>query len=356
MTLYFGYCDIVISTDKKTNKQISIFADTKRINSGKDGYMTERNKMWFNGIMGVVVGDALGLPVQFKCREELEKNPLKDMIGYGTFHMPEGSWSDDSSLTLAALASIRECNGINLEDIMKRFAEWLIEGEYTPFGYAYDQGATCIRAITNYVKSHDVESCGVTGERANGNGALMRIMPVCLWAYEKEQAGEWTVEKAIEQIHKVAGLTHNHLRSHIACGIYYFMVKNILNHAGNLQERLQTGMNEAAEFYRNDIRNLVQWEHYQRMSDMKVFQTVPVERIKSSGYVVDSLEAAVWCLLNTDTFEDCLLKASNLGYDTDTVAAIAGGLAGLFYGGEKIPQGWLDKLQKKEWVKGLIEL
>lgn len=316
--------------------------------------MTDRNNKWLNGIMGVVIGDALGLPVQFKWREELEENPLTDMIGYGTFNMPEGSWSDDSSLTLATLDSIKECNGIDLEDIMERFADWLIDGRYTPFGYAYDQGVTCVKAITDYVRNQNVETCGVMGEYANGNGALMRIMPVCLWAYEKEKDGTWTTEKAVGQIHKVAGLTHNHLRSHIACGIYYFMMRSILDYKDELhtlQELLQKGMDMAAEFYRSDISNLTQWTYYQRMADMEEFKEIPVEQIKSSGYVIDSIEAAVWCLLHTDNIEECLLKAANLGYDTDTVAAIAGGLAGLYYGYEEIPEGWMKKIQKREWVE-----
>ena len=114
--------------------------------------------------------------------------------------------------------------------------------------------------------------------------------------------------------------------------MYYFLVKNILNHSENLLERLQAGMNEALAFYHNDIGNLAQLAHYHRLTNLAEFKETPVDMIESSGYVVDTLEAAVWCLLNTDTQKDCLLKAVNLGDDTDTVAAVAGGLAGLYYG------------------------
>ena len=316
--------------------------------------MTDKNKMWLNGIMGVVVGDALGLPVQFKWREELEENPLTDMIGDGTFHMPAGSWSDDSSLTLAALDSLKKCGEVNCEDIMDRFVSWLHDGYYTPFGYAYDEGRTCVKAIITYVKKRNVETCGVTGERANGNGALMRIMPLCLWAYEKEKAGEWNIQEAIEKVHKVSGLTHNHLRSKMACGLYYFMTKSILDMEGSLQEKLQYGMDAAAEFYEADsYKYEEEWSYYQRMKQMEKFKNLPVERIKSSGYVVDSIEAAVWSLLQTSTLEESLLKAANLGLDTDTVAAITGGLAGLYYGYESIPEGWLQKIQKRELIEEL---
>ena len=314
--------------------------------------MSMRN-IWLDGIMGVVVGDALGLPVQFKSREELRRNPLTDMVGYGTFYLPAGSWSDDSSLTLATLDSIRECNAIDCDDIMKRFSDWLIDGRYTPFGESYDQGATCVRAIRNYMRNSDVGNCGVTGEYANGNGALMRIMPVCLWAYEKVIVGEWSDKEAVDAVHKVSALTHNHLRSQIACGIYYFMVKSIIDMEGTLLERMQKGVDEAVVFYHKSPENLLQLAFYNRLLHLDTFKETAEEDIASSGYVLDSIEAAIWCLLNTDSIEESLLKAANLGADTDTVAAIAGGLAGLYYGYQTIPEGWLDKIQKRSWIEYL---
>lgn len=313
-----------------------------------------KRNIWLDGIMGVVVGDALGLPVQFMSREELVEEPVTDMIGFGTFNMPAGSWSDDSSLTLATLDSIRECDGIDYKDIMERFADWLMEGKYTPFGKSYDQGATCIKSITNYIENPDVETCGVTGEYANGNGALMRIMPVCLWAYKKEKSNEWTEKEALEAVHKVSALTHNHLRSQMACGIYYFMIKSILENEGALLKRLQDGVDNAVTFYRTDNENQAQMSFYHRLMHLEEFKNIFVEKIASSGYVVDSIEAAVWCLLNTNSLKDCLLKAVNLGYDTDTVAAIAGGLAGLYYGYKDIPEEWLRKIQKRNWIEEML--
>lgn len=305
-----------------------------------------KRNIWLDGIMGVVVGDALGLPVQFKSREELAKHPVTDMVGYGTFNMPPGTWSDDSSLTLATLTSIKECGEVNCKNIMDRFVEWLDNGAYTPFGFAFDEGLTCIRAIHKFKKTRDVDTCGITGEYANGNGALMRIMPVCLWAYEKEINKEWSTQEAITCIHKVSALTHNHLRSKIACGIYYFMMKNILNNEGTLIERLQNGINEALKFYGKDEENLEQLAYYHRLFNLDEFKNVPNARIFSSGYVLDSIEAAVWCLINTYGFEECLLKAANLGEDTDTVAAISGGLAGLFYGYHNIKDSWKIMVEK----------
>lgn len=157
----------------------------------------DNEKMWINGIMGVVVGDILGMPVQFAARSDLKINPVKTVEGYGTYNMPPGTWSDDSSMTLATLDSIREKGEVDYPDIMERFVKWLFSGEYTPAGKAFDQGNTCVEAICNYVKGKDYKTCGKTGEWANGNGSLMRIMPVCLYAYKKLEA------EAVETQHKL---------------------------------------------------------------------------------------------------------------------------------------------------------
>ena len=143
-------------------------------------------KMVLDGMMGLVVGDALGCPVQFLDREELrERGAVTEMEGYGTYNMPPGTWTDDSSMALATLASINERNCIDLRDIMERFLDWEFHGAYTPFGKAFDEGNTCSNAIYKYRDSHDLTTCGETDEYSNGNGALMRILPVCISSRRK---------------------------------------------------------------------------------------------------------------------------------------------------------------------------
>lgn len=307
--------------------------------------------IWLDGIMGVIVGDALGLPVQFLDREEIKQNPVTGMRGYGSFNMPEGTWSDDGSLTLATLESIFTIKSIDCQDIMENFADWLIDGKFTPFGYSFDQGSTCIKAITNYVKYNDTERCGITGEWANGNGALMRIMPVCLYVYERVQEGQITEDEVLGYVHRVSALTHNHLRSQMACGIYYFLVKAILQREGSLVEMIFNGLQEAKMYYQRNIQNYTELSHYGRIFEAEAFKQLPEDEIESTGYVVDSLEAAIWSLLNATTFEETALRAVNLGKDTDTVGAIACGLAGLYYGYEAIPREWLDKIQCREKIE-----
>ena len=238
---------------------------------------------------------------------------------------------------------------------MQRFVDWALKGHYTPWGKAFDQGCTCMEAIYNYVMKADYTTCGKTGEWANGNGALMRIMPVCLYAYGQYKNKTVSLEKAVEYVHQVSALTHNHLRSKMACGIYFFMVMAILEEEGSLKEKLQKGMNAAQNFYRSDVLNLMEWVRYGRMTDLNEFAQVKEEEIKSSGYVVDTIEAAIWCLMNTHSYKECVLTAVNLGDDTDTVAAIAGGLAGALYGYDDIPQEWRDTLIKRKYIEEMCE-
>ena len=137
----------------------------------------------------------------------------------------------------------------------------------------------------------------------------------------------------------------------MACGFYFFLVKAILDEAGPLISKLQKGIDAAVTFYKQDCRNLVQLAYYGRLYNQEEFAEVEEEAINSSGYVVDSLEAAVWSLITTDSFEECALKAVNLGGDTDSIGAIACGLAGLHYGYNQIPEEWKMVMQKREWIE-----
>ena len=129
-------------------------------------------------------------------------------------------------------------------------------------------------------------------------------------------------------------------------------LKRTLN---NLRERLQRGIDHDFAFYQSDIRNLTELAYYGRLRDLSSFMQTEENKIKSSGYVVDTLEAAVWSLLNTDSLRDCLIKAVNLGDDADTVGAVAGGLAGLYYGYDQIPTDWLAAIQRRDWIEKMCK-
>lgn len=229
---------------------------------------------WLDAMMGLVVGDALGVPVQFMKRKEISKRsegPVTGMEAGGVYDMPKGTWSDDSSMALATLVSILEKGTLDPNDVMMNFVKWEFKGEFTPFGEAFDEGNTCSSAIYRFAKNPDVTTCGFTGERANGNGALMRIMPVCLYAYKQQKKNAISEEEAITLVHKIASLTHNHLRSNICCGFYYFFVKSILNSTLDttnkvaLKDLLQEGIDAARKYYGEDISNLTQMAYLGRI-------------------------------------------------------------------------------------------
>ena len=206
-------------------------------------------------------------------------------------------------------------------------------------------------AINRYKRYHKPHKAGNIDERSNGNGSLMRIMSAALYCYENTLPPA----EAVETIHKVGGLTHAHIRSNIACGLYYFMASAVLSGDGSLTERLQMGLDRGFAFYEHYLADHENLEYYDRMRDLEAFASLPEDSIRSSGYVVDALEAAIWALANSGSFDGALLKAVNLGDDTDTVGAIAGGLAGLYYGYGAIPEDWLGALQRREWIEGLCE-
>ena len=158
----------------------------------------------------------------------------------------------------------------------------------------------------------------------------------------------------------MGSVNHNHIRSKMCCGIYYFCVKSIIDGVKKEQKPvlgalLQKGIDNGLKYYGRDISNLTEMAYLGRLFHLFEFKDVPEDKIRASGYVIDSIEAAVWCLITTDSYKDCMLKVVNLGDDTDTVAAIAGGLAGLYYGYEEIPKDWLAVIKKREWIEGMCE-
>jgi len=304
-----------------------------------------------NGIMGLCVADALGVPVEFEDRETLRRDPVTNMRSYGTYNQPAGTWSDDTSMTLCLLDSLSR--GLNYNDIMTNFLKWFETGEYTPYGEVFDVGNATREAINRYKKGINPLNCGGKEEHDNGNGSLMRIFPVVFYLqsiYGKEITKN---EDAMTIIHNVSSLTHAHKRCLIACGIYCSIANEILsNNNLSLSASIFTGIDKAFEYYSKHEEFVDELCYYKRINN-KEFAITSIENIKSSGYVVDTLEAAIWCLLNTKNYKDCVLMAVNLGEDTDTVAVVAGGLAGIFYGYDTIPKEWLSVIVKGDYVENL---
>lgn len=314
-------------------------------------------KKYMGAIFGLITGDALGVPAEFKPRSMMKRNPVTDMEGYGTHNQPAGTWSDDSSMVLATMEWLGEFlkNDLNYSLLMEKFQCWLWEGAYTPYGDAFDYGATTIRALMNYSIRRKPLLCGGKGERDNGNGSLMRILPAALWCGELLHKDDM---KGSEFIYDLSSLTHGHLRSKMGCLIYSKMIADLLwAESNDKMELVQKSLDTCRNYFgsEEDKQTASEMERYGRLWKAAEFQKLPEKEIHSSGYVVHTLEAALWCFLNTDNYKDCVLKAVNLGDDTDTVAAVAGGLAGVYYGIDAIPEEWVNLLPKKEWIETLAK-
>jgi len=300
--------------------------------------METRQSQVLAGLLGVCVGDALGVPVEFTTREERMRSPVTSMQGYGTYNQPPGTWSDDSSLTFCLAESL--CQGFSLDAIAQSFCRWHDQAYWTPHGKVFDIGMTTATAIRRlrWDQVSPLES-GSTDEMSNGNGSLMRILPMAFY-YKSLKFPE-----LIQKTHQVSSITHAHLRSQMACSIYISIAIRLLE-GDDPATAYFKGIQQIQKLY-NQPPYTSELDQFTRVFDGEIAQ-LPMEEIQSSGYVIHSLEAALWCLLTSTSYAQSVLKAVNLGGDTDTTAAITGGLAGLYYGVEQIPQEWCDQIARKD--------
>lgn len=290
-------------------------------------------------LFGFVCGDMIGVPVEFENRTERKEDPVKNARAYGTYNQPIGTWSDDTSLTLALIDCVNK--GFSMSSLTEGFVEFLRQAKYTPYGKVFDIGNTTITAISNIEKGVPYSKCGGKEESDNGNGSLMRILPLgLLW-------GEVSDEKIIPLVEGISMITHAHPRSQFACLFYAYLVKELL-----VSESKEAALNETINYFGQscfDEKYGQERKIYNRIISKEIL-TLSENDIKSTGYVVDSLEASIWCFLKEDSTKEIILKAVNLGGDTDTIAAIAGGLAGAFYGINDVPNNWIQLLAKKEML------
>lgn len=304
----------------------------------RDNYMNKIKSV----MLGHAIGDALGVPVEFLSREDLDRNPVVDMMGFGTHNVPVGCWSDDTSMSLCALHSLSK-GFVDYDDVMNNFGKWYYDEKFTATDEVFDVGGTCCAAINNYFNHNkNIEHCGLSDEKSNGNGSLMRIHPFVLYCYYNNV----NENKFVEIISNGSSLTHAHKCSVDGCIIYAYVLRELLNNP--TKNSVYVGIEKA----RNKVgRSNV---YYNRL----IFNDISSckrDDIKSSGYVVSTLEAAIWCLLTTENYKECVLKAVNFGKDTDTVAAVAGSLAGALYGIDNIPNEWKEKLLKKNYIENMCE-
>ena len=296
-----------------------------------------------SALFGVAVGDALGVPVEFKSRLEISQNPVEEMIGYGTFHLPAGTWSDDSSLTFCLAEALTV--PFDLQTVGQNFLKWYYEEFWTPYGVVFDIGIATRHALMRLEAGEKPELAGGASEGDNGNGSLMRILPLLFYIHQMP------IDERFDLVQKVSSITHRHIRSVMACFYYLEFAKKLLEGQDKwtAYTNLQT---EVSRYFSEKSMASSEISHFDSLLKNEI-PFLDEASIQSSGYVMHTLEASIWCLLTTNSYKEAVLRAVNLGKDTDTTAAVTGGLAGLCYGFEQIPRPWIVGLAKHEAIEDL---
>lgn len=283
------------------------------------------------GIVGALVGDALGVPVEFSTRPERDADPVTGLRAFGTWHQPAGTWSDDGALLLCTIEALAE--NADLAYGGKLFLRWRREGYLAARGERFDIGAATDAALARIAAGAPAAEAGGHRETDNGNGSLMRILPVALrFADTQPQA-------LAAQAMNWSAVTHRHPRSQLACAYYCLLAQQLLQGASP-----EFAIASVAREFRAMLDSFPgEQRQFERILDPG-FSTTARAQIRSGGYVIDTLEAALWCLLQGGSFSDVVLRAVNLGGDTDTTACVAGGLAGVWLGVAAIPVEWSSAL------------
>jgi ADP-ribosyl-[dinitrogen reductase] hydrolase len=304
---------------------------------------TDNSSIAKSVLFGVAIGDALGVPVEFMKRESLRSSPITKMIGYGSHNVKAGTFSDDSSLTFCLAEALTE--GFDLNTIAQYFEHWRYQGFWTASGDVFDIGNATQQAIDKFKNGERPELSGGSDASSNGNGSLMRILPLALYLLDKPMNERFELTK------QVSSITHRHIRSVIACFYYLEFARQLISKVDKfgIYNNLKT---EIPEFLISQSVSRREIDFFDNLLKEDISDFTESE-ISSSGYVLHTLEASIWCLLKTDNYKDCVLKAVNLGFDTDTTGAVAGGLAGILYGFESIPDEWIRTIARKNDIEDL---
>jgi ADP-ribosylglycohydrolase len=283
-------------------------------------------------LLGLAVGDAVGTALEFRARGTFE--PISDMVGGGPFELEPGQWTDDTSMALCLATSLCECRGFDAGDQMERYCRWQDAGELSSTGHCFDIGFTVADALDRFRETGEF-AAGSSDPRSAGNGSLMRLAPVPIFYFP---------DLAQSEVNAAASsrTTHGAPECVDACRLFARMLHRALE--GQPKGLILFADAEGFEGEAK-IRDLARGA-YREKSDAQ---------IRGSGYVVDSLEAALSCFWRTDSFRDAVLAAANLGDDADTTAAVCGQIAGAYYGLGEIPPAWLQRLAMRELIQQLAD-
>ena len=287
-------------------------------------------------LLGLAAGDAVGTTVEFAPRGTFA--PVTDMVGGGPFDLQPGQWTDDTSLALCLATSLVERGAFDPRDQMDRYLRWVRDGYWSSTGECFDIGSTTATALHAYERSRNPMS-GSDSPRAAGNGSIMRLAPVPMFFYPDVQA-------AVAYAATSSATTHAAVEAVDACRLMALLLCRAF--AGDDKATLLAPP-EAAFFAQTPLAP--------KLAALASgdYRHKTVGQIRGSGYVVDSLEAALWCFATTDSYAAAILAAVNLGDDADTTAAVCGQIAGAFYGADAIPSAWRQQLARRADIEQLAD-
>jgi ADP-ribosyl-[dinitrogen reductase] hydrolase len=296
-------------------------------------------------LFGIAIGDALGVPAEFMSRAHLRQNPIKNFNSnhYNTENL--GVWSDDSSLTFCLAETIIE--GFSIELLGQKIKAWFQENYWAPKDVAFEIGIATHNAIDRLEKGIPATESGENGEYSNGNGSLMRVAPLAFYLVND------SIEQRFQIIKAVSSVTHGHIRSVISCFFYIEFLQNLM-HSTDKFEAFENAQNTVRDYVNSTSCNNDEKALFLRLFYDKI-QDYEEDEIFSSAYVIHTLEASIWCFLNTDNYESAVLKAVNLGHDSDTTGSVTGALAGIFYGNETIKNEFREPIVRYKEIENLAE-
>jgi ADP-ribosyl-[dinitrogen reductase] hydrolase len=280
-------------------------------------------------LLGLACGDAVGTSVEFMPRGSFE--PVVDMRGGGPFGLSAGQWTDDTSMALCLAESLLTKGGFDPHDQMTRYLNWWQWGYLSSTGDCFDIGITVRQALSKFQATGE-PFAGSPDPQTAGNGSLMRLAPVAMYFHP-------SLDKVFEFSAQSSRTTHAAPEAVECCGL----LGTLISRAFSGMEKEEMLAVDPAQFSEARVVALAAGDYAGKGRD----------DITGSGYSVASLEAALWCFANECDFEATILTAANLGDDADTTAAIAGQLAGAYYGVQKIPAGWMERLYMRDEIESM---
>ncbi|GAD17444.1 ADP-ribosylglycohydrolase family protein [Lentilactobacillus otakiensis] len=307
--------------------------------------MYSTSYLLFQSLTAVALGDALGFPIQHDTRSNPFDEPVHEMVGHQTQEVPAGTWSDDTSLSIASLVSLTF--GYNLHDLMTRYSQWYHFGDYTPFNYSYDIDETTKAALQRFDSGIEPKLCGGTMDSDNNNTALKRLMPLAFYLLTKNQHYVFN-EATVKLIHDYTATTNRTPKTFIGSGILTNVIIRLIQNPNKYA--MLRAVKEALDYYRSQDEYAAQVPFFEQLEEAH-FLRQSSTKLRPSSDVIATLNAVFWCLMNSEQYNVAVSKAVNLGSDADTIGSITSMLASLLFAPVTFPESWLSKLQGRNQIK-----